>query len=157
LQEQILALPKVQHVKFKSNAKVLQELQASLGSLDTSAISGKGLFPDVIEVEVSRDIGPKALSFLKLQLQNLSQVAEVDFSEDWLSQYKMIKHFLRVFGFILFFGILFSCSFIIANFMGMRHQSRKYEIDIIRLMGAHRGFVFGPFLWEGIIEGTLGA
>ena len=49
------------------------------------------------------------------------------------------------------------CSLIIANFMGMRHQSRKSEIEIVKLIGANQNFVFSPFLWEGIIEGLIGA
>ncbi|MBY0369629.1 hypothetical protein K2X33_03015, partial [bacterium] len=49
------------------------------------------------------------------------------------------------------------CGFIIANFMGLRHQSRQDEIQLARMMGAHRNFILGPFIWEGFIEGLLGA
>ena len=81
----------------------------------------------------------------------------MDFSEDWLAQYKRVRQVLRVFGFLLLVGCLVGCTFIIANFMGMRHQSRKSEIDIVRLIGAHQNFVLGPFLWEGLIEGMIGS
>jgi cell division transport system permease protein len=84
-------------------------------------------------------------------------VTEVDFSEDWLAQYKRVRQVLKIFGVMLLVGCLVGCSFIIANFMGMRHQSRKNEIDIVRLIGAHQNFILGPFLWEGLIEGLIGA
>ena len=41
--------------------------------------------------------------------------------------------------------------------MGMRHQSRRNEIEIVNLIGADRNFILAPYIWEGIIEGISGA
>ena len=60
-------------------------------------------------------------------------------------------------GWVLIVALVLGCSFIIANFMGIRHQARKEEMEIVQLIGAERSFVLAPFMWEGLVEGILGA
>src|SRR5690606_2555706 len=74
-----------------------------------------------------------------------------------LAQYRKVRQFVEWVGLGLMVLMVGACSLIIGNFMGMRHQSRTQEINVVRLLGAHRGFVLTPFLWEGLIEGLLGA
>jgi len=153
----LLMLDHVHNVTFKPKAMVMQDLQSLLGGSGAEAVPGGELFPDVLELEADNDTTPMALSSLKAAVEKLPEIAETDFSEDWLTQYQKIRQVLRLFGFVLLTGILAGCSFIIANFMSMRHQSRKHEVDIVRLIGGNRGFVISPFLWEGLLEGLVGA
>ncbi len=81
----------------------------------------------------------------------------MDFSEDWLAQYKKVRQVATWVGFALMAALIVGCSFMIANFMGMRHQSRRQEIEIVNLIGAHRNFILTPFIWEGVIEGLVGS
>lgn len=157
LRQRVMSVDHVQRVVFKSKTSVVGELQAFLGSAGTEVIPGSELFPDVLEIEIKKDAGTQAIYLIKTILSKFPEVAEVDFSDDWLVQYKKIRHFLKIFGFFLMGAIIVGCSFIIANFMGMRHQARKSEIEIIRLHGAHRNFILAPFLAEGVIEGIMGA
>lgn len=157
LRSRLLALENVQAATFKTRGHVVQDLQAFLGSAGVDSLPGSELFPDVIELHAKGDTGPSAIALLKGIVTKFPEVAEVDFSEDWLAQYKKVRQTIKVFGFLLLAAILIGCSFIIANFMGMRHQSRKNEIDIVRLIGANRNFILTPFLWEGLIEGLLGS
>ena len=157
LKARLLALDHMQNATFKTKGSVVEDLQAFLGGTGVDSLPGTELFPDVMELQVKPETGPSNISLLKGIISKFPEVAEVDFSEDWLAQYKKVRQLLEVFGFMLLAAILVGCSFIIANFMGMRHQSRKNEIDIVRLIGAHRNFILTPFLWEGLIEGLLGA
>jgi len=150
-------LPKVQSVVYKTKTSVLEDLQSFLGGSANDNLPGSDLFPDILEMELASDTAAATLSSMKADISHYPEVTEVDFSDSWLAQYQKIHQMLRVFGFCLLAGILVGCSFIIANFMGMRHQARKHEIDIVRLIGGHRSFVLSPFLWEGLIEGILGA
>lgn len=157
LKEKILSLENVQRVQFKAKKAVVEDLQVFLGASGMENLPGSELFPDVFEVELRKEAPQNAVTVLKSVIGRYGEVSEVDFSEDWLAQFKKVRQFLKIFGFLLMIGILFGCSFMIANFMGMRHQSRKNEIDIVNLMGAHRNFILTPFIWEGLIEGLMGA
>jgi len=157
LKARLSTLKAIQQVTYKSRTSVVQELQAFLGSTGMEGLPGGELFPDVIEVQVAPELTATTVMHLKEEIAKYPEVAEVDFSEDWLAQYKKVRHTIEILGYILLFAILVGCSFVIANFMGMRHQSRKTEIDIIRLIGANRNFILTPFLWEGLIEGLIGS
>lgn len=157
LRENILAQENVVKAVFKPKRKVADELQVFLGASGSEVLPGSELFPDLIELELNPDTSPIQISALKTVLASLSQVSEVDFSEDWLNQYKKIRGILTSIGWVLISALIIGCGFIIANFMGMRHQARKEEMEIVTLIGAQKSFVLAPFLWEGTIEGILGA
>lgn len=157
LKARVSALPNVVSAEFKNRNTVVTELQAFLGEASSTTLTGGELFPDVIEVGLDSKSGVMTVNELSSVLGKMPEISEVDFSEDWLLQYKKVRSFLRGVGAFLLFALLVGCSFLIANFMSMRHQSRREEIEIVRLMGAKRAFVFLPFLWEGLVEGLLGA
>jgi cell division transport system permease protein len=157
LREKILSLLAVQKVTFKTRTSIMDELQVFLGNAGSNeAVPGGELFPDVLEIELRRDTPTATVTELKNSLSQMFEVSEVDFSEDWLAQFKKIRQFLQMIGITLMVSLMVGCSLIIANFMGMRHQSRKAEIEIVKLIGASQPFILGPFLWEALIEGILG-
>ena len=157
LKERILSQENVAKVIFKSKTKVANELQDFLGASAGESLPGSELFPDLMEVELNPESNSLTVTTLKSILSKDPSITEVDFSDDWLAQYKKVRSFLNSIGWFLIVGLVLGCGFIIANFMGIRHQSRKEEMEIIQLIGAERGFVLAPFLWEGLFEGILGA
>jgi len=157
LRERVLTLSHVEKVIFKNKTSVISELEEYLGSKTDSTLLGAGeLFPDILEIVLDKNASAKEVLVVNTVVSQFPEVVESDYSESWLSQFEKIKSFFHVFGGLLMIGLMTSCTFIIANFMGMRHQSRKNEIDIVRLIGAHEKFVLSPFLWEGLIEGLIG-
>lgn len=54
-------------------------------------------------------------------------------------------------------ALLLVTAFLITNTIKLTIYSRKQEIDIMRLVGASNFFIRLPYLFEGIILGTLGA
>lgn len=157
LRSRISRLPGVLSAEFRNRASVVADLQSFLGNAGVDTLPGSDLFPDLLELRLQQSLPPKTLHQMKDEVARSPEVVEADFSEDWILQYKKIRQMLDVFGFILLTAILVGCSFIIANFMGMRHQARKDEIDIVRLIGAQGKFVLAPFIWEAAMEGLLGA
>jgi len=147
----------VKEVSFKSKQAVSKELQVFLGASGQEIIPGSELFPDLIELQFENGTAPATLENLKNKFMKNPLVSDLDFSEDWLHQFTNVRDLLQSLGWILIVALTFGCSFIIANFMGMRHQSRKNEIEIVQLIGAHTSFILGPFLFEGLVEGLLGS
>lgn len=157
LKERILTFPSVRKVEYKSRQSVLDELQKFMGSQPSEFLSSQDFFPDLLEVELAKGLEAAGLGELKSELSALPEVLEADFSEGWLTQFKRIRKIMDGFGLFLMIAVVLGCGFIIANFMGIRHQARKHEMDVVQLMGARTQFILAPFLWEGILEGILGS
>lgn len=156
LRERVLSLNHVKGVEFKHKDSVVRELESFLGS-EPLAMPESNLFPNLLEITLDIKTRPDDISDLRSILSQYREIAETDFSEDWVLQYRKFEKVLGTFGIILALIILVSTSFIMANFMGIRHHHRKSEIDILKLIGGNRGYILSPFLWEGLIEGVLGS
>ena len=115
LKEQILSLPGVRKTTFKTKHSVMEDLQSFLGAATSENLPGSELFPDVIEVEIKKEATSEELTDLKVMIAKVPEVSDVDFSDDWLAQFKKIRHLFNIFGLILTGGIVVGCGFIIAN------------------------------------------
>lgn len=74
-----------------------------------------------------------------------------------------IDNYLRITNLIKVSGIFFTSFFIlialmvIFNTIRLTIFARREEIEVMRLVGATRGYIRGPFLIEGVLFGLLGA
>lgn len=157
LRESILLEKGVMSADFKSKQTVSKELQSFLGGSSLEIVPGSELFPELLEIRLKEEASAELIDALKSKLKMNPLISEIDFSEDWLVQFTRIRELLKSIGWSLIFLLTAGCGFIIANFMGMRHQSRKTEMEIVQLIGAHTSFILAPFLIEGMIVGLLGS
>jgi len=157
LKDRVIQLNGVQKVQFKGHKAIIEELHHFLGNASPENLAEEGVFPDVLEIQLKSGVQKAQIENIKKELGKIESISEVDLSDDWLYQFQKLRNFLKVFGWVLLVAIMVGCGFLIANFMGMRHQSRKEEIDLVQLMGASRGFILKPFFWEALLEGILGA
>ena len=74
-----------------------------------------------------------------------------------INNYIHFTTFLRIFGITFTVFFLLIAIVIILNTIRLTIFSRREEIEVMRLVGATRGFIRGPFLVEGILFGVLGA
>ena len=58
-----------------------------------------------------------------------------------------------------FFGsiMIFSAIFTISNVLKLTFFTRREEVDIMKLVGASRAYIRGPFIVEGVLIGLLGS
>jgi cell division transport system permease protein len=143
-------------VVYRDRESISKDMQSFLKPTAVNGGLNVDVFPEVFELEFQSSSTPTSLSILKTKLETYDSVAEADFSEGWLQQYRKLSRVLGWIGLVLSSGILIGCALIIANFMGIRHQSRRDEIQLVKLMGAQHGFILSPFLWEGVLDGVLG-
>ncbi|MCB0404244.1 MAG: permease-like cell division protein FtsX [Bdellovibrionales bacterium] len=156
LSDRILSMEGVRDVEFKTRKSVLEELANFYGDAAVDSGGVEGFFPNLLEVHLRDTVNENSLKRLSDQIASFPEVTQVDFARGWQSQFKRLKNVMSWIGLALMAGLLLGCSFIIANFMGMRHQSRRRDIEIIHLMGASRRYILMPFLWEGMLEGLMG-
>ena len=63
---------------------------------------------------------------------------------------------VRVVGAFLGGILVLAAVFTISNVIRLTIYAREDELDIMRLVGATRAYVKGPFVAEGVIQGGLG-
>ncbi len=157
LNESLRALKGVEDTQFKSRQTVLQELGGAYGQKELSGPHLADLFQDIVELRLQSDLSQTELEKLKNTITAMPQILEVDFSAGWFSQLDDVRKTLSWAGLVLMVGLFGGCAFLIANFMGMRHQARKRDLEIMQLLGGSRKFVLLPFFYEALLEGAIGA
>jgi len=114
-------------------------------------------FPPSYEITIRREFqNNRAVQQLVGQMRSDPRVEDVEYDQEWIDRVQFIIRFVHTVG--LFFGgvLLFTAMFSISNVIKLMVQSRKDEIEIMRLVGATNTFIKGPFLTEGILQGLLG-
>jgi cell division transport system permease protein len=91
------------------------------------------------------------------QLRLLPGIQNVQDGSEAIQTFLAINASVRVLGFILIIILLVSALFAIVNSIRAAITARKNEIDVMRLVGATRGFIRSPFLVEGFLLGLFSA
>lgn len=114
-------------------------------------------FPPSFEVEVTPQIVQTRVFDEEIsQLRTISGVDQVQFDWEWLSRLKRLVNFINVIGFVAG-GILgIAAAFTIANVIRLTMMLYREEIEIMRLVGATERIIRGPFMIEGLLQGTIG-
>ena len=104
-----------------------------------------------------RLLDPTQTEAVATRLRSLPGVAEVDSVSDEVQTFLAINDAFRVVGSILIVVLLSAALFAIVNSIRAAITARKDEIEVMRLVGATRGFIRAPFLIEGFLLGLFSA
>ena len=104
-----------------------------------------------------RLVDPAQTPFIAQRLRQLPGVEDIEDGSDAVETFLAINDALRVGGAILIVVLLASALFAIVNSIRAAITARKQEIEVMRLVGATRGFIRAPFLIEGFLLGLLSA
>lgn len=128
----------------------------SLGDLFSEA--GPRPLPASIELELSAGArsDPGYGAWLA-ELRAHPAVSMVDDDRDWLSHAERLLTLVRAAGLALAALLLGAAVFTIASVVRLISLLYRDEIAVLRLVGATEFFVRGPFYFEGMLQGLLGA
>lgn len=104
-----------------------------------------------------RLVDPAQTPFIAQRLRQLPGVEDIEDGSDAVETFLAINDALRVGGAILIVVLLASALFAIVNSIRAAITARRQEIEVMRLVGATRGFIRAPFLIEGFLLGLLSA
>ena len=119
---------------------------------------GQNPLPNVLHVRpAAAASAPADLAALKHYLSAWPEVDLVQVDAEWVLRFNAILDLLRrVLGIatvLLGAGVLA----VIGNTIRLEIQSRRTEIEVVRLVGGSSGFVRRPFLYTGMLYGLWGA
>lgn len=114
-------------------------------------------FPPSFEI----DVPPQAMQSRTFAdqigaLRNLAGVDDVEFDWQWLTRLRHVVDIVNLAGLIAGGILAIAAAFTIANVIRLTMLTYREEIEIMRLVGATERIIRGPFLLEGILQGTIG-
>ncbi len=132
-----------------------------------------GLFSKLEDIAQELDSNPLPASFeltlkpeysakekvaaLAGKLSALEGIEEVQYDSMWIERLGALSRILAVSGYLIVIILGAASVFTISNVIRLTVYSRSDEISIMRLVGATNGFIRGPFIVEGGLQGGLGA
>jgi len=122
-----------------------------LGALDDNP------FPASFQVSLSKGVQRSVFDRLKSDLERSAGVEEIYYDEEVFTRLTFFANLIQLSGW--FFGsiMIFSSIFTISNVLKLTFFTRREEVDIMKLVGASKAYIRGPFIVEGVLIGVLGA
>jgi cell division transport system permease protein len=99
---------------------------------------------------------PEQVRRFATQLYNHQGVEEVDYDLLWIERLTAIIDMLRALGLFIGGALVVASIFTIFNVIKLTVYGRQEEIGIMRLVGATHAYIRGPFVVEGMLQGSLG-
>ncbi len=114
-------------------------------------------FPASFQVFLLKGVGDESFDKLKKDLKDLGGIENIYYDEEIFSRLSFFAELIQLAGW--FFGsiMIFSAIFTISNVLKLTFFTRREEVDIMKLVGASRAYIRGPFIVEGVLIGLVGA
>jgi cell division transport system permease protein len=114
-------------------------------------------FPPSFECEVTpRTTQSAAFASEMAALRGMAGVEQVQFDWEWIRQLRRLVSLINAVGLIAGGILAVAAAFTIANVIRLTMMLYREEVQIMRLVGATERIIRGPFIVEGILQGTLG-
>lgn len=156
--EDIAAFPEVQRVIFVSEDEALTRARAELVEFrDAYRDLAVNPLPASLEIQLkegSRDA--VHAQQVAERLRGIGFIDDVRYGREWVEKLDRLRNIGGLVGMSI--GLAFAAVAVVIIGVTIRITvlQRAREIAIMRLVGATRGFIRGPFLLEGALKGLLG-
>jgi cell division transport system permease protein len=114
-------------------------------------------FPASIEIEVRPDMTDTELNDIVSKVKQLPAVDDIETYQAWTDRLaRLVKGGVAASALLalVVFGAVLA---VVGSTIKMALTRRKTEVEVLKLVGASDGFVKGPFVMEGSIQGAMGA
>jgi len=114
-------------------------------------------FPPSYEIELRPGIAQsRGFEALMTDVRRLAGVDQVQFDWEWTRRLRRMIEMLNIIGIAAGGVLAMAAAFTIANVIRLTMMLYHEEIEIMRLVGATERMIRGPFLIEGLLQGTIG-
>ncbi|MCK5241862.1 ABC transporter permease [bacterium] len=147
--------PQVIAVYYISKQEALEEFSQDAALQDLIKVLGNNPLPSSLRIQLMEKTPENVKRFISW-LKNLPGVSEVTYGGGDADRLLKALQFVRLAVLILTASLVLAAMVIIANIISLMVYAREAEIDIMRMIGATNGFIRGPFLIWGVIQGAVG-
>jgi cell division transport system permease protein len=158
LAERVSRLPEVAAVEHIEPDLALERLQQGLGG-DESLLAGleADTFPHSLEVHLRPEAPPDFGMALAARLEERPVVEEAAVLGPWARKLQDLLATLRLLALAVGALVSLACMAIVWSTIRLGVFARRAEIQILSLVGGTARFVRAPFVFEGFVQGSLGA
>ncbi len=149
LSKTFLDYSNVKEVNIITKEEAWEDLKKQLNIYDMN-----NPLPDTIRIRLKDN--SEANKFIQV-VKKMEAVEGVQYAEKLVDQIANVGHFINIAAFIVILilgGLTFS---IINNTVHLVIESRKQEIEIMRMMGVSNWYIRAPYIFQGIFYGFCGA
>jgi cell division transport system permease protein len=145
--------------RFVSREQALARFRSYFSNLDdvVGQLDGNP-FPPSFECDVPSTV-VQSVPFARevAEMRAIGGVDDVQFDWEWVRRLKRLVNAVNLVGLVAGGILALAAAFTIANVIRLTMMLYGEEIEIMRLVGATERMIRGPFLIEGLLQGTLGA
>ncbi len=153
IEEEIKRIPNVEKTQFISKDEAIKSYQNSMREDIFNQLIGEGNpLPHAIDVTMTD------LSLYDQTIDNILKVEGVDDVRDTrevANKLSSLSNLVNTMGLWIVIALVLVSIFIISNTIRMTMYSRRFEISIMKSVGATDSFVRIPFVIEGMFIGLL--
>jgi cell division transport system permease protein len=159
LRDKITQFAPVEDIRFVSRQGAFDRFSSQLGpERDVLAELDPGFLPPSIEVYPKKNLQSLALvKRFSEYLVTLPGAVKVQYGQGWIERFHYFTTLLRVIVILSGALLILTATFMVASTIRLAVLARQAELEILRLLGASNGYISGPFLLEGLIQGLLGS
>lgn len=110
--------------------------------------------PDTLHVKVDN---PENLQVVFDNIKNIKSVEDMSYAKDLAAKIELINHVVKTITIVVILIMALLTITIINNTIQLVIQSRKDEIEIMRLMGVSNWYIRLPFVMQGAFYGFTGS
>ena len=147
--EEILKLEHVKKVSFIPKETSWKDLKSEIDVPDI-----QNPLPDTFHVKID---STKNLTTVMQELKTVKGISDTSYAKDLVEKFEMISAVINTATLIFLALVCILTIAIINNTIELVIQSRKEEIEIMRLMGVSNWYIKTPLVLQGAIYGFLGA
>ena len=150
--------PAVESLDLVDRAEALERFKTLFRDLSSPPEDlGENPFPASYEVNLRPGHqSPAEVQRLAEVFADVPGVQEIQYDLLWIERLATGVRLLRAVGAFLGGILVLAGIFTISNVIRLTVYAREDELDIMRLVGATRAYVKGPFVVEGMLQGGLG-
>jgi cell division transport system permease protein len=153
----VQAFPEVASVDAVTKEAAWQSLLQELGDTNLeNSLKNLGGNPLVDEMRV-RAVNSQSVDKLVTKLKNIKGIDSVQYVAEVVQRIAQLNAGLRLAGLAITGFLTLSAIAVITTTIRLIALARSDELEIMRLVGATRAWIYLPFLFEGLIFGGVGA
>lgn len=155
IQDLLNSDPRVASAKLVTKDQALEEFRKDPEIDKMVQALGENPLTDSFTVALKKDASGK-LDDLASRLKSDPQVEEVDYGKNEWETVANLSRIVRWVGLAVGGFIFLTALFIVSNTLTLALWARREDMILLARMGAPTWMRWGPYLWEGILQGFLG-
>ncbi len=143
----IRQFPEVESAQFIPKDEAYAKLVEEYPSLKGSEEFANNPLQDRIVVRAQN---PRSVSSIADQIKNLPGVQDLEYGENFVNTVLITFETVRNTGYVLVLLLVLNTLLNILNTIRVAMFARRDEIQVMRMIGATRGFIRAPYILEGL-------